>query len=229
VKTLANKVGALLAVDNTFCSPYFQNPLDFGADVVVHSVTKYIAGHSDVVMGVVCTNSLELHDKLRFYQNTVGAVPSPFDCFLALRGLKTLHVRMEAAARNALAIAEFLEQHNAVEKVIYPGLKSHPQHELATTQQTGYGGMITFYCKGGISQSSIILSNMNLFALAESLGAVESLAECPSIMTHASVPIEMRKKLGISDTLIRLSIGIEGVRDLINDLDGALNLALASL
>jgi len=219
---------ALLAVDNTFCSPYFQNPLEHGADIVVHSVTKYINGHSDVVMGVVCTNSEDIYTQLRFTQNGVGAVPSPFDCYLAHRGLKTLHLRMEAAARNANAIAMFLEGHKGVTKVVYPGLKSHPQHDIATRQQHGYGAMVTFYCIGEREQSAIVLQNLRVFALAESLGAVESLAECPSLMTHASVPDEQRELLGIDDTLIRLSVGVESCADLIADLDHALNAALKS-
>ncbi|EJK72812.1 hypothetical protein THAOC_05616 [Thalassiosira oceanica] len=223
---MAKRFGAYLAVDNTFCSPYFQNPLEHGADIVVHSVTKYICGHSDVVMGVVCTNDEEIYEQLRFTQNGVGAVPSPFDCYLAHRGLKTLHVRMEAASRNAMAIALFLEHHEGVSKVVYPGLESHPQHGLAKNQQHGFGAMITFYCNGGREQSSIILQS--IFTLAESLGAVESLAECPSLMTHASVPDGERVKLGINDTLIRLSVGIESCNDLIDDLNQALNAAVAS-
>lgn len=150
-----------LAVDNTFCSPYFQNPLDLGADIVVHSVTKYIGGHSDVVMGLVCTNNSEVYKDLRFIQNGIGAVPSPFDCFLAHRGLKTLHLRMEAAGRNALALAMFLEHHEAVDRVVYPGLPSHPQHEVAKLQQHGFGAMITFYCKGGRKQSSAFLQSVS--------------------------------------------------------------------
>ena len=219
----------LLAVDNTFCSPYFQNPLAHGADLVVHSVTKYINGHSDVVMGVVCTNDEGLYNRLRFVQNGVGAVPSPFDCFLAHRGLKTLHVRMEAAARNALAVALFLEAHPGCRRVLYPGLPSHPQHSLAVRQQHGSGAMITFYCVGGREQSGIVLRNLRVFALAESLGAVESLAECPSLMTHASVPDAQRAELGIDDALIRLSVGIESCSDLVADLDAALGAALRSL
>jgi len=224
-----NETDCLLAVDNTFCSPYFQTPLDHGADLVVHSVTKYIGGHSDVVMGVVCCNRDDLYEKLRFIQNGIGAVPSPFDCFLAHRGLKTLHVRMEAAARNAMAVALFLENHDGVTKVVYPGLKSHPQYELAKRQQHGFGAMVTFYCVGGRDQSAVVLQKLSVFTLAESLGAVESLAECPSLMTHASVPDDQRALLGIDDTLIRLSVGIEGCRDLIDDLDQALNAALESL
>eukprot|EP00934_Nitzschia_sp_Nitz4_P001226 Nitzschia sp. Nitz4//scaffold119_size111653//11355//12969//NITZ4_004176-RA/size111653-augustus-gene-0.206-mRNA-1//1//CDS//3329533794//1226//frame0 len=226
-KQKQEKPGCLLAVDNTFCSPYFQNPLDHGADLVVHSVTKYIGGHSDVVMGVVCTNNDDLYQRLRFVQNGMGAVPSPFDCFLAHRGLKTLHVRMEAAARNAYAIALFLEKHKAVKRVCYPGLASHPQHEIAKRQQHGFGAMITFFCNGGREESGKFLAKLEVFTLAESLGAVESLAECPSLMTHASVPSEQRALLGIDDSLVRLSVGIESCQDLIQDLDAALNATLA--
>ena len=182
------------------------------------------------VMGVVCTDSDDVFTKLRFIQNGIGAVPSPFDCFLAHRGLKTLHVRLEAAAANAKAIAMFLEKHEGVTRVLYPGLSSHPQHELAMKQQNGSGGaIVTFYCVGGKAQSAAILENLKVFALAESLGAVESLAECPSLMTHASVPDEQRAKLGIDDTLIRLSVGIESCRDLVDDLDEALRAALKTL
>jgi cystathionine gamma-lyase len=226
ITDIAHSHGCLLAVDNTFCSPYFQSPLALGADLVVHSVTKYIGGHSDVVMGVVCTNSDDLYTRLRFIQNGIGAVPSPFDCFLANRGLKTLHIRMEAAARNAMAIALFLEQHRGVTKTLYPGLPSHPQHDLAKKQQHGFGAMITFYCVGGKEQAAIFLQNLKVFALAESLGAVESLAESPSLMTHASVPDDQKAKLKIDDTLIRLSIGIESCKDLVFDLDNALNMAI---
>lgn len=212
----------LLVVDNTFMSPYFQNPLDLGADVVLHSITKYINGHSDVVMGVVITNDEDINTKLRFVQNGIGAVPSPFDAYLALRGLKTLHVRMAAHAKNAQAVAEFLEAHPAVDKVYYPGLPSHPQHEIAKKQSSGHGGMITFYVKGGLDKARAFLENLRVFTLAESLGAVESLAESPAIMTHASVPPEVRQQLGISDSLIRLSIGIEGLPDIIADLERSL-------
>jgi len=229
VAEVAHSNESLLVVDNTFCSPYFQSPLSHGADLVVHSVTKYINGHSDVVMGIVCTNSDELYSKLKFIQNGIGAVPSPFDCFLAHRGLKTLHVRMEAAAKNAFAIALFLEQHQGATKTLYPGLPSHPQHDLAKRQQHGFGAMITFYCVGGKKQAEILLKNLKVFALAESLGAVESLAESPSLMTHASVPDDQKAKLKIDDTLIRLSVGIESCQDLIADLDVALNAAIASV
>lgn len=214
--------GITLVVDNTFMSPYFQNPLKLGADIVMHSVTKYINGHSDVVMGVIATNSAEIQEKLRFLQNSLGAVPSPFDCYMALRGLKTLHVRMERHAKNAQVIAELLEKHAAVEKVVYPGLASHPQHELAKKQMSGFGGMITFYVCGGLSNAKAFLENLKVFTCAESLGAVESLAESPAIMTHASVPADVRAKLGISDTLVRLSVGIEDIADLTADINAAL-------
>lgn len=213
----------IVVVDNTFMSPYFQNPLSLGADIVVHSVTKYIGGHSDVVMGVLATNSDDLNTRLKFLQNSIGAIPSPFDCYMAQRGLKTLHIRMKEHASNALAVAAFLEAHPKVEKVFYPGLKSHPQHALAQKQQKGFGGMVTFFLRGGLAESRVFLENLKLFTLAESLGAVESLAEHPAIMTHASVPADQRAKLGISDSLIRLSVGIEDVNDLIGDLTAALN------
>lgn len=219
---LCKKYGLILVVDNTFMSPYFQNPLTLGADVVIHSITKYINGHSDVVMGVAMTNDDGIYEKLRFVQNGIGAVPSPFDCYLALRGLKTLHVRMAKHEKNAMAIAEFLEKHEMVEKVFYPGLPSHPQHAIAKDQCHGFGGMVTFYVKGDLNKAKKVLENFKLFTLAESLGAVESLVESPAIMTHASVPKEHRKKLGISDNLIRLSVGIEGLPDLIQDLENAL-------
>lgn len=223
VAAVAKEHGILLVVDNTFMSPFFQNPLDLGADIVMHSVTKYINGHSDVVMGVLAVNDTELNRRLRYLQNGVGAVPSPMDCFLALRGLKTLHLRMERHASNAMAIALMLESHAAVEKVLYPGLPSHPQHELAKRQTRGHGGMITFYVRGGLSGARTFLENTKLFLCAESLGAVESLAESPALMTHASVPIEQRAKLGISESLIRLSVGVEDVADLLADVRQALD------
>lgn len=222
VSAVAKKHNLIVVVDNTFMSPYFQNPLTLGADVVVHSITKYINGHSDVVMGVVITNDDDIYTKLKFIQNGIGAVPSPFDSYLALRGLKTLHVRMAAHAKNAQAVAEYLEAHPAVEKVYYPGLPSHPQHAIAKKQASGFGGMITFYVKGGLEKARAFLETVEVFTLAESLGAVESLAESPAIMTHASVPKEHRELLGISDNLIRLSVGIEGLPDIIADLEKAL-------
>jgi cystathionine gamma-lyase len=217
----------LLVVDNTFASPYLQNPLALGADIVLHSVTKYIGGHSDVVMGCLICNEEKVNNDLRYVQNAMGSVPAPFDCYMAVRGLKTLHVRMEAAMKNAMSIAQFLEGNNYVERVIYPGLESHPQHAIAKKQMKGYGAMITFYLKGNIDTSREFLKSMKLFTLAESLGAVESLAECPAVMTHASVPLEARQELGISDTLIRLSVGIEHIDDLIVDITKSLEAANA--
>ena len=212
---------AMLIVDNTFMSPYFQRPLDFGADVVMHSVTKYLNGHSDVVMGVCATANEEIYKKIKYLQNAMGAIPSPFDSFLALRGLKTLHVRMRQHQVGAIAVADFLKDHPKVAKLTYPGLESHPQHDIALKQMTGFGGMITFWIKGDITQARQFLENLKIFQLAESLGGVESLVNHPVIMTHASVPVELRKKLGIDDTLIRLSCGIEDVADLISDLETA--------
>jgi len=213
----------IVVVDNTFMSPYFQSPLDLGADIVVHSVTKYLNGHSDLVMGVLATKNHQLYDRLKFLQNSIGAVPAPFDCYMALRGMKTLPLRMREHAANALAVAEFLEKHSKVNKVLYPGLASHPQHSLAKTQMRGFGGMVTFFLKGGLKESKIFLENLHLFIVAESLGAVESLAEHPAIMTHASVPSDQRAKLGISDSLIRLSVGIEDLQDILRDLSKALD------
>jgi len=222
ISALARRKGAITAVDNTFMSPYFQKPLSLGADLVVHSVTKYMNGHSDVVGGVLVTNGDALHQELKFIQNAVGGVPAPMDCFLVLRGLKTLHVRMERHAQNALEIARFLETHPKVERVIYPGLESHPQHELAHRQMSGFGGMVTFFIRGGLSEARRFLERVRIFTLAESLGGVESLIELPAIMTHASIPAETRKALGILDNLVRISVGIESVADLKADLRQAL-------
>lgn len=223
VASIAKKHNLIFVVDNTFMSPYFQNPLELGADIAVHSVTKFINGHSDVVMGVLAVNKKELHDELKFLQNGIGSVPSAFDCFLALRGAKTLHIRMREHERNATKIATWLESHPKIDRVVYPGLPSHPQHELAKKQMKGFGGMVTFFLKGGKQESTIFLEKIKIFALAESLGGVESLIELPSVMTHASVPAEERAKLGISDTLIRLSCGIEDADDLIADIEQALS------
>ena len=225
VSVMAKKVKALVVVDNTFMSPFFQNPLNHGADIVLHSMTKFINGHSDVVGGAMMFNSDELREKLFFYQNAIGPCHSPFDSWLVLRGLKTLAVRMKAHEQNALKISAFLEQHPKVDKVVYPGLKSHPQHELAKKQMSGFGGMITFFLKGGIDESRRFLENVKLFALAESLGGVESLVDHPAIMTHASIPKEVREQLGIFDNLIRLSVGIEDCEDLIADLERAFSKA----
>lgn len=214
----------IIVVDNTFMSPYFQNPLSLGADIVVHSVTKYIAGHSDVVMGIAILNDDKLYSELRFLQNAIGGVPSAFDCFLAHRGLKTLHLRMKQHSQNALKIAEFLEAHPFVSKVLYPGLKSHPQHDIAIRQTTGSSGMVSFYLKNENSTEEF-LRNLKIFTLAESLGGVESLIEVPSLMTHGSIPEETRILLGITNGLIRLSVGIEDAIDLSNDLDQAIRLS----
>lgn len=229
VGEIAKSHGITLAVDNTFATPYLQNPLAMGADIVCHSTTKYIGGHSDSIGGALLTNSDELHEKLKFIQLSEGAVPGIMECFLLLRSTKTLHVRMQRHCENAAAIAEHLDKHPMIEKVIYPGLDSHPQHELAKKQMPGFGGMITIYLKGGIEESRTMLENTKLFACAESLGGVESLIEHPAIMTHASVPAEHRKKLGIDDNLIRLSVGIESVDDLKADLDHAIEAATKAL
>ncbi|MBL8785241.1 MAG: cystathionine gamma-synthase [Deltaproteobacteria bacterium] len=216
------RLGLTLAVDNTFATPIAQRPLELGADLVVHSTTKYLNGHSDVVGGAVATNDTALFERLRYLQNAVGAVPGPMDCFLVLRGLKTLHVRMQRHAENALRIAHFLEAHPAVSRVIYPGLESHPQYALARRQMSNPGGMITCILKDGLPAAEKMLSRTRLFACAESLGGVESLIEHPAIMTHASVPAENRAALGIVDGLVRLSVGIEDVADLERDLAQAL-------
>jgi cystathionine gamma-lyase len=215
-----------VVVDNTFMSPYFQNPLELGADMVVHSTTKYINGHSDVVGGIVITNDDALASRLRFLQNSIGATPGPFDSWLVLRGVKTLHIRMRQHAESAMAIARYLETHPAVESVTYPGLESHPQHAIAREQMRGFGGMITFNLKGGLEPARKLLETVKIFALAESLGGVESLIEHPAIMTHASVPREVREQLGITDGLVRLSVGIEDLDDLMHDLEHALSAAM---
>lgn len=221
ISAMAKKVGALTVVDNTFMSPFNQNPLNHGADIVLHSMTKFINGHSDVVGGAMMMNSKDLRDKLFFYQNAIGPAQSPFDSWLVLRGVKTLAIRMKAHELNAQKVAEYLEKHPKVERVVYPGLKSHPQYELGKKQMRGSGGMITFFLKGGISESRRFLENVKLFALAESLGGVESLVDHPAIMTHASIPKEVREGLGIFDNLVRLSVGIEDIDDLLKDLDTA--------
>ena len=217
--------GLLLAVDNTFVSPYFQRPLDLGADLVVHSTTKYIGGHSDVVGGAVLTNSPELHQRLAFLQNAMGGIPGPFDAWLTLRGLKTLALRMERHQQNALQIAAFLEAHPLIESVNYPGLASHPQHELAQRQMSGFGGMISFEVKGGIEAGKRVASATRLFALAESLGGVESLIGHPATMTHSAIEPAQRRAIGLNDGLIRISVGIEDVEDLVEDLQQALGRA----
>ena len=215
----------LYVVDNTFATPCLQRPLELGADIVMHSATKYLNGHSDMVGGVAVTAREDLAEQLAFLQNSIGSVAGPFDSFLALRGLKTLDVRMERHNHSAGRIASWLEQHPGVESVLYPGLESHPQHEIAMRQMQGGGGIVTFFIKGSLDNARRFLENTHLFALAESLGGVESLVDHPAIMTHASVPPERRAELGISDQLIRLSVGIEGTEDLIDDLDRALTAA----
>jgi len=221
VTAIAKKAKALTVVDNTFMSPYFQNPIVLGADIVLHSMTKYINGHSDVVGGCMMMNDDKIQKQLFTLQNSIGPCHSPFDSWLVLRGLKTLAIRMEAHQKNAMIIAKYLESHPKVERVVYPGLKSHPQHAIAKKQMLGFGGMITFFLKGDIKKSNKFLSTVKLFALAESLGGVESLIEHPAIMTHASIPKPVREKIGITDNLIRLSVGIENVDDLIEDLESA--------
>jgi cystathionine gamma-lyase len=222
VARIAHAHGALLMVDNTFLSPYFQRPLALGADLVLHSTTKYVNGHSDLVGGLVITDDDELAARLAFLSNTIGGIQATLDAWLCLRSVKTLAVRMQAHERNAHAIAEFLEQHPKIELVAYPGLPSHPQHELACRQTSGHGGMLAFRVRGGLPMATALLERVRIFALAESLGGVESLIEHPALMTHAAMPEEKRRALGIDDGLIRLSVGIETAEDLIRDLDQAL-------
>lgn len=233
VVRVAQRAGVLTVVDNTFMSPYFQNPLDHGIDIVMHSMTKYINGHSDVVMGALMFNDrlprtmelaegMGLYERLKFLQNSIGAVPGPFDCWLVLRGIKTLALRMQRIGENGQALAEWLARHPKVGHVYYPGLSTHPQHALAQRQARGFGGMISFTLKGELDDARAFLSKVKLFTLAESLGGVESLIEHPAIMTHASVPPEVRAANGITDTLIRASAGIESAKDLIDDLAQAL-------
>jgi cystathionine gamma-lyase len=223
VAALAKRRGLLAVIDNTFASPYCQRPLTLGFDIVVHSTTKYLNGHSDMIGGVaVVGDNRELEEKLRFLQNAVGGISGPFDSFLALRGLKTLAVRMERHCQNALRIAEWLERRPDVLRVIYPGLASHPQHALARRQMDAFGGMVTAIVDGGLERSRRFLESCRIFTLAESLGGVESLIEHPALMTHASIPAEQRAAIGIDDGLVRLSVGIEDVDDLMADLDQAL-------
>jgi cystathionine beta-lyase/cystathionine gamma-synthase len=212
-----------LVVDNTFASPYLQNPLDLGADIVVHSATKYLGGHSDTVMGAIVLNDDETAQRLAFIQNACGAVPGPQDCFLVLRGIKTLHVRMQRHCENALQVAQYLAQHPKVSRVHYPGLPDHPGHELAKQQMRGFGGMLSFELKGDSMPEAVrVMESFDVFSLGESLGGVESLCTHPASMTHASIPKEEREKNGLKDTLIRLSVGIEDVTDLIQDLEQAI-------
>lgn len=222
VAKIAKSTNALVVVDNTFASPYFQSPLLLGADVVVHSSTKYIGGHSDMIGGCVMTARDDLFEQLKFIQFAAGSVPSPFESFLFLRSIKTLALRMEQHAKNAMAVAEFLNEHERVRKVYYPGLKNHPQHELAKKQMCGFSGMVSFDLHGSYDDVVKFLKKLKVFALAESLGGVESLVNHPEKMTHASVPEELRRKLGIGPTLVRLSVGVEDPKDLLRDLEQAL-------
>ncbi len=219
---VATAHGVLVVTDNTFATPYLQRPLELGAGIVMHSATKFINGHSDMVGGVAVTGDAALAERLAYLSNSIGAIAGPFDSFLALRGLKTLDVRMERHCANATAVAEWLENDARVDRVLYPGLPSHPQHELAVRQMDAFGGIVTFFIKGGLDEARRFLERCRVFALAESLGGVESLVDHPAIMTHASVPAAERAALGIDDTLIRLSVGIEAADDLIADLDQAL-------
>ncbi|HEX8659810.1 MAG TPA: cystathionine gamma-synthase [Hymenobacter sp.] len=220
---VAKECGALLAVDNTFSTPYLQTPLDLGADIVMYSLTKYMAGHSDTVMGALIVKDDELHERLRFLQNACGGTPGPQDCFLVLRGLKTLHLRMQRHCENGRAVAEFLRQHPKVERVYWPGFENHPNHAVAARQMRDFGGMISFVLKGDRQEDAIaVLEKFHYFTLAESLGGVESLSGHPASMTHASIPAEQRRKSGLSDSLIRLSVGIEDAEDLIEDLAQAI-------
>ncbi len=224
IAALSKKHGLISVADNTFATPCIQRPLELGFDIVVHSATKYLNGHSDVVGGIaVVGDNQELSERLAFLQNSCGGVAGPFDSFLVLRSLKTLSLRMQRHCQNAMALAEWLEKHPLVEKVIYPGLESHPQHALAKKQMADFGGMISMVIKGGLNEAKQFLSSCKIFTLAESLGGVESLIEHPAIMTHASVPADKRKALGIDDGFIRLSVGIEALEDLKEDLDNALN------
>jgi len=223
ISEITHKNNLILVVDNTFLSPYFQKPLDLGADIVVHSSTKYIGGHSDVLGGAVLLSNEVYYERIQYHQNAIGAVLSPFDSYLTARGIKTLELRMLRHQENALKIARFLEKHHKVKRVIYPGLPSHPQHELALRQTSGSGGVLSFEIKGDISDAENFLQKLKLFSLAESLGGVESLIELPALMTHASVAKEVRERIGITDVLIRVSVGIEDAKDLISDLKQALS------
>lgn len=223
IATIAKKHGVITVVDNTFASPYNQKPINFGIDIVMHSATKYINGHSDMVGGIaVVGNNKELAEEMAFLQNSIGAIAGPFDSYLALRGLKTLALRMQRHNESGLAIAQWLTAQPMVDKVYFPGLPDHPQFDLASSQMEGYGGMISILVKGGVEAASQFMQNLKIFTLAESLGGVESLVNHPAIMTHASVPAETRKRLGIEDNLVRLSVGIEDVEDLIEDIRQAL-------
>ena len=222
ISKIAKKHQILFGVDSTFATPVFLRPFEFGADIVMHSTTKYISGHNQLIGGIIITNDEEIHERMKFVQKTIGAVPSPFDCWLTLLGVKTLHLRMHRHASNAQAVAEFLESHPQVEKIIYPGLKSHPQYGVANEQMDGFSGMISFELKGGIPAGTTVMNNVKLCSLAESLGAVETMITHPATMTHADVPSEERHARGLSDGLVRISVGIEDPDDIIDDLKQAL-------
>lgn len=222
ISGLSHKNNALVVVDNTFLSPFFQKPLLLGADIVVHSTTKYINGHSDIIGGAIILNDTELYDKIHLVQKSVGAVPSPFDSWLTLRGVKTLAVRMKQHEINALAVARFLQSQKNVEEVFFPGLETHPGHEIAKKQMTGFGGVVSFKIKGGLNECNSFFRKLKIFQLADSLGGIESLANYSALMTHDYFPADLRKKIGITDNLIRLSVGIEHIDDLISDLKNAL-------
>lgn len=225
ITAIAKEYDIITVCDNTFATPYLQTPLDFGFDIVMHSATKYLNGHSDMVGGIaIVGDNDDLIESMRFLQNSVGSIASPFDAFLAMRGLKTLSLRMKQHCQSAQTIAEYLAAHPKINHVYYPGLPDHPQHKLAKTQMQGFGGMVSAILKGGLSESTRFLENCHLFTLAESLGGVESLIEHPAIMTHASVPADQRARLGINDSLVRLSVGIEDTEDLIDELKKALSL-----
>ncbi|MCP2604968.1 cystathionine gamma-synthase [Candidatus Aminicenantes bacterium AH-873-B07] len=221
ISKIAKEKDCFLVVDNTFATPYFQQPLNLGADIIVHSTSKYLGGHCDLIGGAIVTSNKEIYEQLAFYQNAVGGVPGPFDCWLVLRGIKTLALRMECHNQNALAIARYLESHPKVRKTYYPGLSTHPQYELAKKQMKGFGGMVSFEIKGNIEQVKKFVSSTKIISLAESLGGVESLIEHPASMTHSSIPKQERMKAGLSDELVRLSVGIEHWEDLIEDLERA--------
>ena len=219
---VARKHGILLGVDSTFATPVFLRPLEFGADIVMHSTTKYLSGHNQIIGGVLATNSREIYDKMKFIQKTIGAVSSPFDCWLNLSGLKTLHLRMQRHEESAMQVATFLESHAKIERVLYPGLPSHPQHAVAKAQMSGFSGMITFELTGGTEAGKQLMNHVKLCGLAESLGSVETMITHPASMTHADVPPEDRRRRGLTDGLVRLSVGVEDVEDIILDLEQAL-------
>ena len=222
ISKIAKKHQILFGVDSTFATPVFLRPFEFGADIVMHSTTKYISGHNQLIGGIIITNDEEIHERMKFVQKTIGAVPSPFDCWLTLLGVKTLHLRMHRHASNAQAVAEFLESHPQVEKITYPGLKSHPQYGVAKEQMDGFSGMISFELKGGIPAGTTVMNNVKLCSLAESLGAVETMITHPATMTHVDVPAEERHARGLTDGLVRISVGIEDPEDIIDDLKQAL-------